>query len=91
MPESFSGCWLWLAGINSRKSLTLAVAKAQGVLLRATQQLLKRDKWDGIRASKWLAKHDELYREIADDYHDMLDDDQRAKAAKLAGEPDTGL
>lgn len=75
----------------NESDIVLAVAKAQGVMLRATQQLLKRDKWDGIKASKWLAKHDELYREIADDYHEVLDEDERAKAAKLAGEPGTGL
>lgn len=68
--------------------IVLALARAQGILFRATQQILKRDKWDGIRASKWLAKHEEVYSEIRDEAHDMLDDDTRAQAAKLAGEPE---
>jgi hypothetical protein len=67
--------------------IVLAVAKAQGVLLKATQQILKRDKWDGIRAAAWLKAHEEVYSKIRDDAHDMLDDEVRVKAAKLAGEP----
>lgn len=73
----------------SEVEIVLAVAKAQGILFRATQQILKRDKWDGIRAAEWLKAHEEVYAKIRDEAHDMLDDDQRGRAAKLAGEPET--
>ena len=77
----------YMSASLDESDIVLALARAQGVLLRATQQILKRDKWDGIRASKWLAAHEEVYRKIADEAHDMLDDEVREKAARLAGEP----
>lgn len=69
------------------EQIVLALARAQGVLLRATQQLLKRDKADGIRASRWLSEHDDFYQKVLNEANDMLDDDTKTKAAKLAGDP----
>lgn len=74
--------------------IVLALAKAQGVLFKATLQILKRDKTDGIRASKWLADHVEVYDKILDEAHDMLDDDTRREvelyeSGSLSESPET--
>lgn len=68
--------------------IVLAAAKAQGVIRKAAIQILRRDKHDGIRATKWLALHEEVYSHILEEAHDMLDDEQRTRAAKLSGDPE---
>lgn len=72
----------------SEVEIVLAVAKAQGVLQKATIQLMKRDKHDGMRAARWLAEHEAVYSKILDEANDMLDDDARKKAAQLSGDPE---
>jgi|GEM_PF-6644656 len=68
----------------------IAVAKAQGVLLRATKALLKDDKHDGLRAAKWTLRHEEFFRELLDEVetYGCADDDEIESAKRAAGEPE---
>lgn len=68
----------------------LAVAKAQGVLLKATRDLLKADKHDGLRMARWTSKHETFYSELRDEMHSygLVDDDQVKAADRAAGEPE---
>jgi hypothetical protein len=68
----------------------IAVAKAQGALLKATKALLKEDKHDGLRAAKWTARHEELFRELLDETesYGCADDSEIEAAKRAAGEPE---
>lgn len=71
------------------EDMLMAVATAQGVLVAAARQILARDKYDGIRAVKWMEKHNAIYREIADEFRAACggSDEAVVKAARLAGDP----
>lgn len=66
-----------------------AIAKAQGILTTTTAQLLKRDKYDGLRAAEWLKKHSEVFRTIRDECrsYGLVTDEELSQADKLAKEP----
>jgi hypothetical protein len=72
--------------ITEAKAL-IAVAKAQGTLYRLTRELLKEDKLDGMRASEFMKKHDEVYCHIRDEMqsYGLVEDADVAAADKAAG------
>lgn len=68
----------------------IAVAKAQGALLRATKALLKEDKHDGLRAARWTSKHELFFRELLDEVesYGCADEGEIELANRAAGEPE---
>lgn len=66
----------------------LAVAKGQGALLRATKELLKEDKHDGLMMAKVTSTHEKAYREIYDRVSDRLSPDEKRMVMEAAGEPE---
>lgn len=70
-------------------SILFAVATAQGRMTDAVLQIMARDKYDGIRAVKWLAEHSKLYHRICEEYQMCCGGDHETvrEADKLAKEP----
>jgi hypothetical protein len=66
----------------------LAVGKAQGALLELTKELLEEDKHDGLRAATWTSKHEDIFRELADEMrsYGLIDEDELTAAKRAAGE-----
>ena len=63
------------------------IAEAHMALLKLTRELLKEDPLDGVRVSKLLAKHQNLYFEIRDSFseHSDIEQEDEEAADKIAG------
>lgn len=51
----------------SASTTLLKLAEAQKSLYRLAIAMLREDKSDGIRATRWMEKHNRVLREIIDD------------------------
>lgn len=73
----------------SEQDILLAIAQAQGVLTEATIQIMKRNKYDGLRAAAWLKQHSELYHLICNEFQSCCGGSQNIveQADKIAKEP----
>lgn len=75
--------------MSAEAKALMAVGKAQGILLKATRDLLKEDKSDGLKMARWLQKHADLFTAMRSDYEGgALAEEELIAASKAAGEPD---
>lgn len=75
-----------MSDLCEEEKIFLAVARAQGALVRGAIRVLRADKTDGIRVVGWMDKHRRFLYEIA--RWDGISEEVRKQAEKLALEED---